>query len=158
MYLCPLHISAQNSNISICKVLWMVFFERVRKIAKSDYYRSADKSLARPGRKQGNVSVRMAWISFGTLPCRKKKIWWQLASRCCWNRADPWHDSELVTFLGGLRTYQHPGSFVMSACPSVCLHGTTRFTVDPGFSWNSILEIFSKIYRENSSFAEMWQS
>ena len=36
-------------------------------------YRGADKSLARPGRKQANVSVRMAWISFGALPCRKKK-------------------------------------------------------------------------------------
>jgi len=35
-------------------------------------YRGADKSLARPGRKQANVSVRMAWICFGTLPCRKK--------------------------------------------------------------------------------------
>jgi len=34
-----------------------------------------------------NVSVRMAWISFGVLPCRKK-TWWQLASRCCWNRAN----------------------------------------------------------------------
>ena len=33
----------------------------------------ADKSLARPGRKQAIVSVRMAWISFGALPCRKKK-------------------------------------------------------------------------------------
>jgi len=31
-----------------------------------------------------NVSVRMAWISFSVLPCRKK-TWWQLASRCCWN-------------------------------------------------------------------------
>ena len=36
------------------------------------YCRSADKSLARPGRKQANVSVRMAWISFGFLPCKKK--------------------------------------------------------------------------------------
>ena len=35
-------------------------------------YRGADKSLTRPGRKQANVSVRMAWISFGALPCRKK--------------------------------------------------------------------------------------
>ena len=34
-----------------------------------------------------NVSVRMVWISFGALPCRKKKTWWQIASRCCWNRA-----------------------------------------------------------------------
>jgi len=32
------------------------------------------------------VSVKMAWISFGALPCRKK-TWWQLASQCCWNRA-----------------------------------------------------------------------
>ena len=33
----------------------------------------ADKSLARPRRKQTNISVRMVWISFGALPCRKKK-------------------------------------------------------------------------------------
>ena len=33
-------------------------------------YRDADKSLARPGKKQANVPVRMAWISFGALPCR----------------------------------------------------------------------------------------
>jgi len=72
-------------------------------------YRGADKSLARTRRKQANVSVRMAWISFGALPCRKKKTWLQLASRCCWNRARPWHASELVTFLIGLRTYQHSG-------------------------------------------------
>jgi len=32
--------------------------------------RCADKSLARPGRKQANASVRMAWISFGALLCR----------------------------------------------------------------------------------------
>ena len=31
------------------------------------------ESLSRPGRKQANVSLRMAWISFGALPCRKKK-------------------------------------------------------------------------------------
>jgi len=36
-------------------------------------YRGAEKSLARPGRKQANISVRMAWISFGALPYRKKK-------------------------------------------------------------------------------------
>ena len=34
----------------------------------------ADKSLARPGRKQANVSVRMAWISFRSLPCRKRNL------------------------------------------------------------------------------------
>ena len=36
----------------------------------SIYYRVVDKSLARPGRKQANVSVRMALISFGPSPCR----------------------------------------------------------------------------------------
>jgi len=34
-----------------------------------------------------NISIRMAWNSFGALSCRKKKPWWQIASRCCWNRA-----------------------------------------------------------------------
>jgi len=37
-------------------------------------YRGADEFLARPGRKQANVSVRMAWISFGALPCRKRNL------------------------------------------------------------------------------------
>jgi len=35
------------------------------------FYRGADTSLARPGRKQANVSVRMAWISFDALPWKK---------------------------------------------------------------------------------------
>ena len=34
-------------------------------------HRGADKSFARPGRKQANVSLRMVWNSFGALPCRK---------------------------------------------------------------------------------------
>ena len=72
------------------------------------YYKGTDNTLALPGRKQSNVSVRMMWISFGALPCRKKKTWWQLASRCCWNRSRPCHASELVSILVGLRTYQHP--------------------------------------------------
>jgi len=33
-----------------------------------------------------NVPIRMAWISSGAL-LAEKKTWWQLASRCCWNRA-----------------------------------------------------------------------
>jgi len=33
-----------------------------------------------------DVSFRMAWISFGALPCRKN-TWWQLASPYCWSRA-----------------------------------------------------------------------
>ena len=34
-----------------------------------------------------NGSIRMALISFGALPCRKKKTWWHLASPSCWNGA-----------------------------------------------------------------------
>jgi len=43
------------------------------------------------------------WREFPSAPCLAgKKTWWQLASRCCWNRARPWHSSELVPFLVGL--------------------------------------------------------
>ena len=42
-------------------------------VAYSIQYRGAGKSLTQPGSKQANVSVGMAWISFGALPCREKK-------------------------------------------------------------------------------------
>ena len=72
------------------------------------WYRGANKSFARTRRKQANGFVKMTWISFGALYSRgKKKTWWQLAS-WCWNLARPWHAPELVSFLLGLRTYQHP--------------------------------------------------
>ena len=49
------------------------------------------------------------WREFPSAPCLAgKKNRWQLASRCCWNHARPWHSSELVFFLVRLRTYQHP--------------------------------------------------
>jgi len=50
-----------------------IFLKRKVIQFQSRVYRGADKSLDRPGRKQANVSVRMACISFGALPCRKKK-------------------------------------------------------------------------------------
>jgi len=54
-------------------------------------YRIADKSLAQPGRKQANVSVRMAWISFGALPCKKtkKNLMTALVSMLLKSRASP---------------------------------------------------------------------
>jgi len=53
------------------------------------------------------------WRKFPSAPCLagKEKPWRRLASPCCWNRARPWHASELVSFLLVLRTYQHPGIF-----------------------------------------------
>jgi len=86
-----------------------VMNKRYTSVKPTVMYRSADKSLAQPGRKQANVSVRMEWISFGTLPCRKK-TWLQLMP-WCWNHARPWHASEHVSFLVGPRTYQHPGTW-----------------------------------------------
>jgi len=43
-------------------------------------------TVAYDGACSPNFSSRMAWISFGASPCRKK-TWWLLASRCCWNGA-----------------------------------------------------------------------
>jgi len=80
-------------------------------------YRDADKSLARPEKKQANVSVRMAWISFSTLRCREKKpddsLRLDVVEIAC-----PCHASELVSFLVGLRTYQHPsnGLYLLMSC------------------------------------------
>ena len=45
-------------------------------------------------------------------------------------------------------------SFVMSVCPSIRPHGTTRLPLDE-FSWNLLFESFSKICPENSIFLEM---
>ena len=52
--------------------VWLVGKPRVLKTVVQNL--DADKSLARPGRKQANVSVRMARISFGALPCRKRNL------------------------------------------------------------------------------------
>jgi len=60
---------------------------------------------------EGNKLMFLSeWHKFPSVPCAGGGAWWQLASRCCWNRARPWHASELVSFLVGLRTYQHRGT------------------------------------------------
>ena len=46
--------------------------------------------------------------------------------------------------------------FVMSVCPSLCLHGTAGLPLD-GFSWNLIFGYFLKLCWENSSFIKIWQ-
>ena len=87
--------------------------------------RGVDKSLARSGRKQTNVSVRMAWISFGVLPCREKKNLMTARVSMLLNCARPWRASELVSFLVGLRTYQHPGSIRLESV------STSQFGASP---------------------------
>jgi len=54
--------------------IWSPKNRSITRIHLSDMCRGADKSLARPGKKQANVPVRMAWISFDALPCRGKKM------------------------------------------------------------------------------------
>jgi len=70
--------------------------------------RGADKSLARPARKQANLSVIKAWISFGALPC-KKKIDDSSRLDVVEIARVPDMLPSFVSFLVGLRTYQHPG-------------------------------------------------
>ena len=57
-------------------------------VEKSPHLKRATKFLtvAYNGAYFPNVSIRIAWISFGVLPCSKKTRC-QLASLCCWNRA-----------------------------------------------------------------------
>jgi len=60
-------------NRKFSRLMYQFLLKAAFKAHSVKWYRGADKSLARPGRKQPNVSVRMAWISFGALPCRKRK-------------------------------------------------------------------------------------
>ena len=46
-----------------------------------------------------SISFRMAWISFGALPCKKKKRTLQFTSGCCWN-----HMRRLTCFLSAFLT------------------------------------------------------
>ena len=74
-----------------------------------------DNSLARPGRKQANVSVRMTWISFGALPCKEKKnLMTARVSMLLKSRASLTY-FRAYSFLVGLRTYQHPCN-ILSTC------------------------------------------
>ena len=93
---------------SLAKGLFFCHFCLLFKCNRTDY-RCADKTLARPGRKQANVSVRVAWISFGALPCRKKNLMTVRGTMLLKSRASLEIASELFSFLVALRTYQHPG-------------------------------------------------
>ena len=89
-------------------LLGILFLIRQTKWKK--IYRGADKSLARPGRKRCNASVRTAWISFGALPCRGVKIL-DDSSRLDVVEIARVPDTlpSLFPSWSGLRTYQYPG-------------------------------------------------
>ena len=76
------------------------------------------------------------WREFPSTPCLAgKTTWWQLASRC-WNRACPWHASELVSFLVGLRTYQHPGILLCCEFYKSCCERTPLVTLEAKVAWS----------------------
>jgi len=77
------------------------------------------------------------WREFPSAPClaEKKRNYWQFTSRCCWNRARPWHASELVSFLVGLRTYQHPGTVALRES---CYGQGQNKNRSAAFSWRCV--------------------
>ena len=99
----------------------------------------ADKSLARPGRKQANVSVRMVWISFGTLPCRRKKKLDDSSRPDVVEIARPWHASKLLSFLVELRTHQHPGTWEVRLVNLVI----AAYAWWPGYSTSTLVRLSS---------------
>ena len=95
-------------------VSWKSFCFQATRSSIQTKYRGADKSLARPGRKQANVSFRMAWISFGAWPCRKRnlmtaRVSMSLKSRasltCFWACSIPGRAKELITSPVKLQQY-----------------------------------------------------
>ena len=69
-----LSILKHYTKLRVCSINYITPNLTAIADSSSSSSRGADKSLARPGRKQANVSVRMAWISFGALPSRKRNL------------------------------------------------------------------------------------
>jgi len=82
----------------------------------------------------------LEWCEFPSAPCLAgKETWWQLESRCSWNRARPCHASELVSFLVGLRTYQHPCTISYISTTSRRELSSSYFPAKQGAEGNAIL-------------------
>ena len=87
------------------------------------------------------------WREFPSAPCLEggKKTRWQLASRCCWNHARPWHASELVFFLVELKTYQHHGNIPLWwTCNWRCTLCTFRSVLPRKPEWAVHVELMGK--------------
>ena len=112
----------------LCKVRWLVqlhaFSHNLTPVCT--LYRGTDKSLARPGRKQANVSIRMAWISLGAMPCRKRNLMTARVSILLKSRAS-------LTFfracflpgrakdLSALRYLSHTSYYlILTVCQTLC--------------------------------------
>ena len=105
-----------------CQALSLVSIRtKLYRLIDKNTYWGADKSLARLGRKQTNVSVKMVWISLGALSWGGGEL--DDSSRLDVVEITRVPDMlELVSFLVGLRTYQHPGIYSL-----YFLHGAESF-------------------------------
>ena len=96
--------SRNQASYKISAWIWSVIFGvftvlgrpgwGAAQVEKSPHLNKATQFLmvAYDGACSRNVSVRMAWISSGALPCIKK-TWWQPASRCFEIARVAWHIS-----------------------------------------------------------------
>ena len=90
------------------KISWVSFFLQLIDHNPQFIYRSADTSLARPGRKQANVSVN--GVNFlRCLALQKKKLDDSSRLDVVEIARVPDMLPSLFPSLSGLRTYQHPG-------------------------------------------------
>ena len=97
-----------NCTLKMC-LIFFIPSAVVNKNLNSFYtlYRGDDNSLDRPEGKQANASFSMAWISLGALPYKKKTAMTARVSMLLKSRSSL-ACFDLVSFLVGLRTYQHP--------------------------------------------------
>ena len=105
------HVINQNLTHTGLELNPNLCSDRTRSIAPAMVRPFHTGVLINPDQEGKKLMFLSEWREFPSVPCLagKKKTWWQFTSRC-WNRARPWHASELVSFLVGLRTYQHPGT------------------------------------------------
>jgi len=91
-----------------------------------------------PNQEGNKLMFLSEWREYPSAPCLagKKKIWWHLASRYCWNHARPWHASELASFLIRLKTYQHPVFTVY-----ITILSLGRTTQLPVAGWTASIEL-----------------
>ena len=102
-------------------ILWTSAIGSVESSVETGSWRNTEVLISPCPDQEGNKLMFLSeWRKFPSVPCLAgKEIWWQLASRCCWNRARLWHASELVSFLVGLRTYQLPVSGIQCTAATI---------------------------------------
>ena len=140
--------------------IWLTLPWDKRRYSRLQYRHACDEEQMKftgvlvspwPDQEGNKLMFLSEWREFPSAPCLAgKTTWWQPASRCCWNRARLWHASELVSFLVGLRIYQHSGK--MESLLSVCI--PLSHVLLPLLSWK---REYSTKKRETFTICEKFQ-